>query len=107
MADSVPEPDVSVVRGTPANFRTTHPTSAELVVEVAVSSVALDRENASLYAEAGVGKYWIVLGEEERVEVYRRPENGAYQEKRAYGRGEVIEDITVTKGAVPMETLFA
>jgi Uma2 family endonuclease len=32
------------------------------VVEVAVSKPELDRENAALYAEAGVKEYWIVLG---------------------------------------------
>ena len=66
------------------------PPPAELIVEVAVSSVALDRENASLYAEAGVQEYWIVLGEEQQIEVYRQPENGTYQQKRLYSVGETL-----------------
>ena len=107
LADSVPEPDVAVVRGTREDFRTRHPTTAELVIEVAVSSVAPDRENASLYAEAGVAEYWIILGEEERVEVYRQPENGIYQQKRIYGRGEVIEGMSFMEEALAVETLFA
>src|SRR5882762_10609127 len=41
LADSEPEPDVSVVRGTEADFSMAHPRTAELVVEVAVSSAAL------------------------------------------------------------------
>src|ERR1041385_949471 len=45
-ADSEPEPDVSVVHGRESDFKNAHPSTAELVVEVAVSSVALDRENA-------------------------------------------------------------
>ncbi len=75
LADSEPEPDTTVVRGSPADFFKAHPTSAELVIEVAVSSPALDRENASLYAEAGGTEYWIVLANDRQVEVYRRPEN--------------------------------
>jgi Uma2 family endonuclease len=59
--DSEPEPDISVLRGRDADFATGHPTSAELVVEISVSSAALDRELASLYAEAGVKEYWMVL----------------------------------------------
>ena len=105
--DSMPEPDVSVMRGTLGDFGTRHPTTAELVVEVAASSVAPDRENASLYAEAGVAEYWIILGEREQVEVYRRPVEGVYREQRTYGRGEVIEGVGVTVQAVPVETLFA
>ena len=93
LADSMLEPDISVMRGTLTDFETQHPTTAVLVVEVAVSSVAPDRENASLYAEAGVAEYWIVLGESKAVEVYRYPENGAYQEKRTYVCGEFIPDV--------------
>src|SRR5256885_14807671 len=43
-ADSEPEPDIAVVRGAEADFFQAHPTTAELVIEVAVSSPALDRE---------------------------------------------------------------
>ncbi|MCW5555997.1 MAG: Uma2 family endonuclease [Verrucomicrobiae bacterium] len=96
LADSEPEPDIAVVRGTEAEFFRSHPTTAELVVEVAVSSPALDRENASLYAEAGVKEYWIVLGTERRVEVYRRPENGRYQETRVFEARDTIECSSVT-----------
>ena len=105
--DSVPEPDVSVVRGQAEDFRTRHPTAAELVVEVAVSSVALDRENATLYAEAGVTEYWIILGETEQVEVYRRPENGVYQETRTYTRGEAIPCPAVADTPIPLAAWFA
>lgn len=105
--DSMPEPDISVMRGTLHDFGERHPATAELVVEVAVSSVAPDRENASLYAEAGVVEYWIVLGATERVEVYRRPVEGVYREQRTYVRGEVIEGVGVTTQGVPVDALFA
>src|SRR5207244_9525281 len=83
--DSEPEPDVSVVRGSERDFACAHPQTAELVVEVAVSSATLDRENASLYAEAGVKEYWIVLAAERAVEVYRNPTGGRYLEKHTFG----------------------
>ena len=108
LADSVPEPDVAVVAGSREDYRDRKPTTAELVVEVAVTSLALDREKALLYAEAGVGEYWIVLAEGEQVEVYRQPEGGVYQTKRVYGRGERIGEAGVaTAGTVPVDTLFA
>ena len=90
LADSEPEPDVMIVRGEEKDFDAKHPTSAELVVEVAVSSVALDRENCSLYAEANVPEYWIVLAMEHQIEVYRQPVNGVYQQKRLYLTEETI-----------------
>ena len=90
LVDSMPEPDVMIARGEEGGYDTQHPTTAELVVEVAVSSAALDRENASLCAEAGVPEYWIVLGNEREIEVYRQPENGVYQQKRLYAVGETL-----------------
>lgn len=105
--DSVPEPDVSVVRGRKEDFRTQRPTTAELVIEVAVSSVALDRENAALYAEAGVTEYWIVLGEAEQVETYRRPENGVYREQRTYSRGEAIPCPALVDEPIAVAAWFA
>ncbi len=96
LGDSEPEPDVAVVRGGKADFVQAHPTTAELVVEVAVSSAALDRENASLYAEAGVKEYWIIIGTTRQVEAYRRPENGRYQDKCLFGPDDTLEC-----GAVP------
>ena len=107
LVDSEPEPDVAIVRGSESDFTTRHPTTAELVVEVAVSSVALDRENASLYAEAGVPEYWIVLGEERRIEVYRQPVDGAYQQKRLYSVGETLACEGVPGLSVPLEEWFA
>ena len=106
LADSEPEPDVMIVRGEKSDFDTKHPTTAEFVVEVAVSSAALDRENASLYAEAGVREYWIVLGDERQVEVYLQPENGMYQRKRLYSAGETLFSENVPGLQVPLEAWF-
>jgi Uma2 family endonuclease len=107
LADSEPEPDISVVRGDEKDFFAAHPTTAELVVEVAVSSPALDRENASLYAEAGVKEYWIVLASEQRVEVYLRPEKGRYQEMRVLGLGDTLESGSVPGARAGVSDLFS
>ncbi len=107
LADSEPEPDVMIVRGEEGDFDAAHPRNAELVVEVAVSSAALDRENASLYAENNVTEYWIVLGEERRIEVYRQPENGVYQQKCLYSADETIVCESVPELQVALADWFA
>ena len=96
-----------IVRGEENDFDNAHPKSAELVVEVAVSSAALDRENASLYAEANVAEYWIVLGTERRIEVYRQPENGVYRQKRLYSVGETLDCGSVPGLQVALADWFA
>ena len=93
--------------GTDADFASGHPTTAELVVEISVSSADLDHEIASLYAEAGVKEYWIVLGGERRVEVYRRPENDAFLEKTFVGTGENLVCASVPGVSIPLGELFA
>jgi len=106
LTDSEPEPDIAIVRGT-GRFFEAHPTTAELVIEVAVSSLGLDRELASLYAEAGVKEYWIVLAKQRQIEVYTRPEQGRYQEVRTVGSDETIECKSVPGVRVRISDLFA
>jgi Uma2 family endonuclease len=107
LADSEPEPDISVTSGMETDFATAHPSTAELVVELAVSSPALDRENASLYAEAGVKEYWIVLGPERRVEVYRQLANGRYEEKWLAELGDTLECRSLPAVRISIADLFA
>jgi Uma2 family endonuclease len=106
LADSEPEPDVAVVCGDEKDFFRAHPTTAELVIEVAVSSPTLDRENATLYAEAGVKEYWIVLGHERRVEVYRQLENGRYCENLQLGSEATLQSTSVPAVRIPVSDLF-
>ena len=79
LATSEPGPDISVVRGVLEDFRHQHPDTAELVVEIAVSSLELDRAKAGIYAGAGVREYWIIDASRETVERYREPRDGAYR----------------------------
>src|SRR5262245_42643802 len=59
--DSEPEPDVAVMFGARRDYSREHPSRPALVVEVAESSLAFDREHkGSLYARAGVADYWIL-----------------------------------------------
>jgi len=49
-----PEPDIAVLRGNPRDG-STHPTTAELVVEVSELTLSYDRgDKASLYAAGGI-----------------------------------------------------
>jgi len=71
---SEPEPDVMVVRGRPRDYLRAHPSAPLLVVEVAETSLALDRRRkGGLYARAGIRDYWIVNLIDDVVEVYRHP----------------------------------
>jgi Uma2 family endonuclease len=71
---SEPEPDVYVVPGAPRDYLPEHPTRPALVVEVAQSSLRLDRtRKAAIYARAGVEDYWILNLVDRVLEVHREP----------------------------------
>ena len=72
--ESEPEPDLAVVAGGPRDYVSAHPSTAGLVVEVADSSLRLDRRlKGGLYARAGLEDYWIVNLAEGVLEVHREP----------------------------------
>jgi Uma2 family endonuclease len=106
-ADSEPEPDVMVVRGKRADFQKVHPTTAELVVEVAVTSLEVDRAKADIYAEAGVKEYWIVCPERKLVEVYRRPTPLGYGERSIAAAPAVLAPVLLPGTQVDLAVLFA
>ena len=74
-SDSVPEPDVAVVRGSILDYNGRHPQAADtaLIVEVADTSLTTDREKRRIYARAGIPEYWIINLVNAQVEVFQTP----------------------------------
>jgi Uma2 family endonuclease len=72
--ESEPEPDVAVAAGSARDYSREHPARPVLVVEVAATSLSLDRDHkGSLYARAGLADYWILNLVRRALEVYRDP----------------------------------
>src|SRR5207247_3006309 len=70
--ESEPEPDISVAQGTLRHGSEPKPSRLALVVEIAASSLALERDfKGSLYARAPVPEYWIVNLNGRVLDVYR------------------------------------
>lgn len=87
---SEPEPDF-VVFPLGADNELDHPSRAHLIIEVADSSLALDRgKKLRLYASCAVPEYWVVNLPERCIEVYQGPLPGAYAQMDRYERGQMI-----------------
>ena len=86
---SEPQPDLAVIpRG---DDNADHPSEAHLIIEVADSSLALDRgKKLRLYASCAVPEYWIVNLSERCIEVYTGPSPGAYALCERYEHGQSI-----------------
>ncbi len=106
LADSEPEPDVSIVPGTARDYFGGHPSTAHLVIEVAVTSEELDREKIALYAEAGVGEYWLVLAHERAVEIHTGAKDGHWSAIRRIDASEVLESAVLPGIRIVLADLF-
>lgn len=105
---SEPEPDIMVVPGRPRDYLDAHPSRPVLVVEVADTSLTLDRlRKGALYARAGIADYWIVNLIDEVLEVYREPVRASsphgewtYESVRLLRRNAVITPLPVPRARI-------
>lgn len=73
---SDPEPDLAVVQGGPLDFLSANPTTAELVIEVADTSLDMDTgDKAQLNAAAGIADYWVIDLNNRLLIVHRNPQS--------------------------------
>jgi Uma2 family endonuclease len=110
--ESDPEPDFAVTEQRFDQFHG-HPTTAVLVIEIADSSIRLDRRKAGLYAKAGVADYWIVNTNSRKLEVFRQPIADAreefghrYAEKFDLDETGVIAPLAAPDAKISVKELF-
>ena len=106
--ESEPEPDVAVVPGSLDDYSREHPARPVLTVEVAVSSLGVDRRRkGSVYARAGLPDYWVLNLIDRVLEVYREPiADSSAPFGWRYSRAEVLSaDAHVTPLAAPAASI--
>ena len=86
-----------MTRGARRDYKQRHPGPGDLalVVEVADSTLQLDRDDkARIYARAGIVDYWIINLVDRRVEVYTDPTGPdpapAYRRRDDYGPADAV-----------------
>lgn len=112
--DSEPEPDIAVVTGTPADYASSHPMTAVLAVEVAVTTLAYDRDvKGPLYARAGIPDFWLLDVPQRRVTVFRHPRQDSasvtswiYGELGFYLPGDRIAPLAIPDSSLAVSDLF-
>jgi len=107
LADSEPETDISVVEKRYKKQGMHHPTTAKLVVEIAVTTLEDDRDMAEVYAEEGVEEYWIVNARAQNIEVYRQPSPTGYLMREIVGHGTALCSAALPEVQVNVSQLFA
>ena len=107
LRDSCPEPDLAVFAGVPKQFLRQHPYTAKLVIEIAISTEALDRVKAAIYAEAGVEEYWIVLPDRGVIERFTQPGATGYAQHDVIAQGDTAVSLTFPAFEVNLAGMLA
>jgi Uma2 family endonuclease len=106
---SEPQPDFSVLKPRDDYYRraTPRPNEVLLIIEVANSSLAYDRNvKRSLCAWHGIPEFWIVNLAAGEVEVCHSPDGDHYASVSTIGRGGVLEPRLLPGVAIPVATLL-
>ena len=103
---SEPEPDLAVFAGDWSDFRSSHPTTAELVIEIAINTQQRDRSKAGIYAEAGVKEYWMVEPEAGVISLYTVPANDGYASCQSFATQDLVTSTVIPAFSLRMADLM-
>jgi len=104
-----PEPNLILLRPRADDYRTSHPSAADvlLLVEISDSALAYDRgRKLALYARFGVPEIWIVDIAGVSVETFRQPKESAYSSQKRQTSGSLAPEL-VPGVAIDVASLLA
>lgn len=102
---SLPEPDIAVVE--PGSYASAHPSTALLMIEVAVSSLRTDTAiKPALYAAAGVPEFWVVDVAAKRLIVFREPTPTGYATETVLTTTDSVEPMRLDVPPLDVGALF-
>ncbi|CEP68890.1 Nuclease, putative, TT1808 [Moorella glycerini] len=107
--NSEPQPDLMLLKPRDDYYASFHPRPEDvlLLVEVADTSVAYDREvKVNLYAKGGVNEVWLVNLQVQQVTAYRLPSPSGYREIKEYGRGDHISLLAFPGLYIPVQDII-
>ena len=106
---SVPEPDLVLAKPQAKEYsdRKPRPEDILLILEVADSTLRLDRQKKSrLYARAGIGQYLILNLKARGLEDYRQPSADGYRSKQTYSAGQSFNLVAFPEVTISVDELL-
>lgn len=105
--DSLTIPDVAWMVARDYHRQRPEPADVLLLIEVADSTLQSDRkEKGPLYAAAGIQEYWIVNVNDQCLEVYRNPMDGAYSQLQTIHLGNSMAPAAFPEWPLDVSQLF-
>ncbi|MCB1192128.1 MAG: Uma2 family endonuclease [Leptospiraceae bacterium] len=102
---SEPEPDIAIVEN--LDYSIKHPKGAYIVIEVANTSLALDRAKSPIYAKANIPEYIIINLQSNVIELYTKPINGQYSLTKILQRDETFVSISIPDLSFSIKDIIA
>ncbi len=102
------EPDVVLAQAPLSNYSLTHPTPKDiyLVVEVADSSIDIDRRKSVKYARNGIRQYLILNVNTNEIEDYCEPSADGYRFKKTYTESETFNLVAFPEVEIKVSDLI-
>ena len=99
-----PQPDLTVIRTRDYGRSLPTPGDVLLLIEVADTSLAYDREvKLPLYARSGIAEVWLVDLNGGIIERHTEPSENGYRLVRRAGRGETLESAALPALTLPVD----
>ncbi len=90
---SEPEPDIAIVRPLGSVYRTEHhPYPDDIFWVIEYSNTSLEKDltlKSKIYAESGIGEYWVVNLKVKELIVFQNPVDGEYASQRHLRAGSI------------------
>jgi Uma2 family endonuclease len=106
---SEPQPDLMLLKPAADDYTSRHPVPEDvfLLIEVADSSLAYDREDKlPAYGRAGISEVWILNLPAKTIEVYREPHFAGYGSTRTLCAGDKASPLAFPEVAVDVAELL-
>ena len=106
--NSEPEPDIAIVSAPYTQYISRHPYAQDVfwLIEIANKTLTKDLNEKSItYARNGIGEYWVIDLVNNKLWLFRDPENDSYQIKQELTTG-VINPISFPEIEVEVERLL-
>jgi Uma2 family endonuclease len=95
--NSEPQPDIAILKPRDDFYEEGLPTPSDilLIIEVADSTIAYDREvKAPLYAAAGIPEMWLFDVNKKAIEGYSQPSASGYKRMQRYEQNDTLSMIS-------------
>jgi Uma2 family endonuclease len=109
LTNSEPQPDVAILQSNVNDRPARVPRAGDvlLVIEVADTSVALDRAvKIPLFGREGIPEAWLVDLAQGTIEVYRGPSPSGYRNKQTLGPGDILTIQTIVDARLTADEII-